>query len=83
MTTARHSRNGTRTTDRKIEDKKMRDNPIFLSSIFLSLYLPPAPFPEISSEPANNFDYCSAEKTAREKILLGMRNSGLLHCDER
>jgi hypothetical protein len=63
--TARHSRNGTRTTDRKIEDRKMKCNPIFLSLIFLSWCLSSAPLPEVPPQPANNFDYCSAEK--REK----------------
>ena len=51
--------------DRKIEDRKMRCNPIFLSSIFLSLCLPPAPLREVPSQPANNFDYCSAERKGR------------------
>jgi hypothetical protein len=65
MSAARHSRNRTRTTDRKIEDRKMKYNPIFLSSIFLSWCLQSAPLPKVSSQPANNFDYCSAEKRAR------------------
>ena len=33
--------------------------------------------------PLNRRDAMSAEKTAREKILLEMRDSGLLHCDGR
>jgi hypothetical protein len=40
---ARQSRNRATKEDRKIEDRKMKRHPIFLSSIFLSLYLSAAP----------------------------------------
>jgi hypothetical protein len=33
--------------------------------------------------PLNRRDAMSAEKTAGEKTLLELRDSGLLHCDER
>src|ERR1039458_2473553 len=40
---ARQSRNRTGEADRKIEDRKMKTNPIFLSSIFLSFHVLPQP----------------------------------------
>jgi hypothetical protein len=47
----------TRKPDRKIEDRKMMRDPIFLSSIFLSFCLHAAPLPQISSRPARNLDH--------------------------
>src|ERR1035441_7206076 len=47
---ARQSRNGTGKADRKIEDRKMKTYPIFLSSIFLSFHVLPQPLTSCRSE---------------------------------
>ena len=62
----RQSRNRITKADRKIEDRKMKRHPIFLSSIFLSLCLSAAPLPHTSSQPAKNLDYCSAKVQRRK-----------------
>src|ERR1019366_5387732 len=52
--------------DRKIEDRKMKGHPIFLSSIFLSSCLSAARLQQVSSQSAKDFDYCSTRRGAWE-----------------
>jgi len=59
---ARQSRNRETKADRKIEDRNIIRHPIFLSSILLSLCLSAAPLQQVSSQPAKDLDYCSAER---------------------